>query len=297
MKKVFTTILVILIFIIFLASFTIFAIDTIFPNINIPLSDIALVIEIVTSIVILVIIALFLHQEFMKEKKNYKANKIMYSCTAFYFIISNVILFICLFLSVMGAVVGGFWGSRKEVELGIHSRNVISGDLYIGDIVSDTDIEINFAGKVNFDGVQYLEFTNTKVVLLKINGEEVVLDNDSEATPIVYHGICDYELKATLNVDYGTVDGYRGYYLNNPYYDNDAVNIELSPNYMINIDDNLHSYKLLISDAGTPYQYRYSKLEIGIKWIMLFEYVISMPLFAYFGILYSINSIKELKRQ
>ena len=75
MKKTITTILMILTYVIFIASFTILTIEIIFPNITIALSGIALPFAFITSIVIIVGTLVFLNKPFMKEKKHIKGIK------------------------------------------------------------------------------------------------------------------------------------------------------------------------------------------------------------------------------
>ena len=293
MKKTITTILMILTYVIFIASFTILTIEIIFPNITIALSGIALPFAFITSIVIIVGTLVFLNKPFMKEKKHIKGNRITFIFTTVYFVLSNVVLFLFVFIYVIGSIAGSFWRRENKLELGFDANYLVSGNLYIGDIINETDIEIEFSGKVNLDEEEYLDFRNTKVKSLRINGEEIeILDH---YTYIDYQGICDYELKATFDVGYGNVDGYRGFRLTNPY--NENVNITLSSNYMINVEDDIYDHTLLICDAGTPYQYRYNKLEMELRWMLFIEYIITTPIFIYFGIYYSINSIKQLKKK
>lgn len=295
MKKTITTILMILTYVIFIASFTILTIEIIFPNITIALSGIALPFAFITSIVIIVGTLVFLNKISMKEKKHNKANKTIFILNTIYFIISNIILFFLTFVLVIGVVVSAFWHKKNELELGFNSNYLISGDLYIGDIVNDTDIEIKFNGKVNLDNVEYLIFDNTDVKTLKINGNIIEVTKHESTDISEYKGICDYELDAYFEVDYGTVDGYRGYNLINSY--NKNINIELSPNYMINVNDDLYDSSHLITDKGTPYQYRYMNAQMTARWILFIEYIINIPVFIYFGIYYSINSIKDLKKK
>lgn len=295
MKKIITKIIMIAAYIIFIVSFTICAIDFIFPNIKMPFVDASLSLAFFSSLVIIVGTLVFLSKISMKEKKHNKTNKTIFILNTIYFIASNTILFFLTFVLVISVVVSAFWHKKNELELGFDPNCVISGDLYIGDIVNDTDIEIKFNGKVNLDNVEYLIFDNTDVKTLKINGNIIEVTKYESTDISEYKGICDYELDAYFEVDYGTVDGYRGYNLINSY--NKNINIELSPNYMINVNDDLYDSSIFITDKGTPYQYRYMKAQMTARWILFIEYIINIPVFIYFGIYYSINSIKDLKKK
>ncbi len=293
MNKTITRILMISAYVIFIASFTICAIEIVFPNITIALSSIALPFALITSIVIMAGTLDFLNEPFMKEKKHIKGNRIAFTFTTVYFVISNAVLLLFVFIYLISSGPRIMWRRKNKLELGFDANHLVSGNLYIGDIINKTDIEIEFSGKVNLDEEEYLYFDNTKVKSLKINGEEIEIPD--RYTRIDYQGICDYELKATFDVGYSNADGYRGFRLTNPY--NENVKITLSSNYMINVGDDIYDYTLLICDAGTPYQYRYNKLEMGLRWVLFIEYIITTPLFIYFGIYYSINSIKQLKKK
>lgn len=295
MKRIITIVLMILIYVLFLTFFTIITINFIIPTINIPLADIAMFLLFDLSILVFVITIVFLCKPYMKEKKSNKANLITFISTACCFVGTNILIVLHVIMLVLGAVVGGFWGNKNTIELGFNSDDLVSGEIYIGDIINETNIEIEFTGKVNLDNIEYLKFERAQVKSLIINGDVIEFVDNLKINVTEYIGICDYELKIVLGVKCCEVDGYRGFNLSNPY--NEKVSTKLSPNLMININDKLSSRQLFICDVGTPYQYRYEKTLMRARWMLFIEYVITTPIFIYFGTIITINSIKQLKRK
>ena len=293
MKKLSPIFIVILSYIFFIISFTIIAIDVVFPNIKMSAAfGHSLWIIIITSIIVIVGTIKFLNEPVMKLKKNSNVKMAIFGLNITYFFISNIVLIVCAFMFMLGMLASAFWHSKNQLELGFESSSLVSGELYIGDIVNDTDIEITFNGKVNLDDVSYLKFNTTDVKLLKINGNEIeVSDNYIEIKD--YTGICDYEFDGYFHVGYKTIEGYRGFEITNPY--NKTASVKLSSNYITNVSDSIYDSFFLVADKGTPYKYRYSNFEMTIRWIMFIEYLINAPIFTYFGFYYSINSIKEYR--
>lgn len=296
-KKFFNSKILIISLCMLIACSTIIAIDIIFINLSInrTIIKLALVLLIVSFILLIICISNLLGKLKTKNAKSHKPLTIGLVVGNVCIIVSFVILFMLLFAFVISLIAGAFWSAKNEINLGVYSDNVNSGELYIGKL-DDDKITIEFNGSVSLTDIDIIdeeyeieisELEIDGVLLTKIENPDGIDCYDVSS----YTGDHNYRIKLSQRITVGSKDGYYGFTLINKY--NEKINTTISSDYTMNYNTDPNSFTLNIFKDGTPYQYRYAKGLIIVRWIVLIIYCEIIAIYPPMSIIILVSNKKE----
>lgn len=298
-KLVLSLLMISLILLVFGA--TSIAIDVIFINIKMPsLITVLAVVSIVLGFPLLFgTISYCFNKDIIRKSKLFKPIYIAFiSCNIVTTVLFAIVI-LFFFVVLVSSLAGAFWSGNSVIDLGVPNSCVISGEMYIGDIIDDHNISIEFNGKVLLTDVNIID-TNSyyEIKELSIDGNIIMMQQDEYQKYYdlsSYEGIHDYQIKTIQSTSINTKDEYYGFELKNNYCKN--VETKISDKYMVNLNQSTDGIMLSIFKDGTPYQYRYNKGEMILRWMVMILYLEIILTYPFIAITNFVIIFKNMKKE